>query len=545
MFQGISNFFKRMSGGSQNQPVAIYYGGQRSGGAKYNGGLSTRNPNLILDINRVRNHARDIYHDSVQAHTVVTRSADIVIDTGLKLELTPDSKTLGITEEKAEEIANQIEESFHAWASSKKSDRTETNTFYQNQRLYAIMQQRDGEVFTRLNYSPMPDLLNPVQISFLDPGQINGQGFLVTSLVNFAQDDGIIRDSAGRETAYKVWTIDAKKQVKETQIPRVGRRSGRVFMLHGFEPEYPGQGRGLSPLAHVIQSFEKLTDLGEAHITKAINEASITLYVKPAKDAPASNVLEGTIGQKAGNIPEQVQQAIDAGESLDASVNYTPLPEATLDAPGVGVFTLQAGEDLKSFESKAQADSYKLFAEAFMTDLAASTGQPLEVVNMKFAQNFSASRATLILAWRVAVIKRDGIAADFLDPTFEAWLSEEIAAGRVSMPGWSDPRLRAAWMKHTWIGTSVPNIDPAKTAKAIEAHVKMGLTTLDREAKGLNGSDAKKNRRKLTQEYSELPPSPFENQGGAEQGNQGGNGQAGAGDDDEDDEKRDKDEKGE
>ena len=57
----------------------------------------------------------------------------------------------------------------------------------------------------------------------------------------------------------------------------------------------------------------------------------------------------------------------------------------------------------------------------------------------------------------------------------------------------------------------MPNIDPSKTADAIEKHAKLGLTDLDREARTLNGSSGAANRQKLARQYSELPRTPWDN----------------------------------
>jgi capsid protein len=133
----------------------------------------------------------------------------------------------------------------------------------------------------------------------------------------------------------------------------------------------------------------------------------------------------------------------------------------------------------------------------------------VETVLMKFSNNYSASRATLILCWRIALQRRYNLACYHLDPIYEMWLSEEIAAGRISAPGWADPRMRAAWLRHRWQGSGLPVMDPTKTAQAAKMALELGLTTMDDEAIEYNGSSAKANRAKLAQEFSELPQAPW------------------------------------
>ena len=99
--------------------------------------------------------------------------------------------------------------------------------------------------------------------------------------------------------------------------------------------------------------------------------------------------------------------------------------------------------------------------------------------------------------------------ADLLTPIVEMWLSGEIATGNVAAPGWSDPRLRAAWMRKNWIGAGPPDIDPGKTAKANKDNAEIGATNLDRIARDLNGSSAAANIEKNNKLYGQMSPAPW------------------------------------
>jgi lambda family phage portal protein len=495
--------------------------GTRSGGSKWPYGLSASGNTLTLNHFTMRQNARDAYHDNAEARAIVDRYADTVVDIGLMLEPTPKFEMLGITAEQAEKWSETVASAFDSWARSKKQHRAEQMTFYQAQRLYEIFQQRDNDIFVRLFYSASRNLLNPLQFSFIDPNQIRGYAFTST-YAQYSNVDGINRDERGREKSYNIWYIKPGTQYNydSTTIPRKGAKSGRVFMLHGFAPEYAGQHRGYSRLAHALQDFENLTDFSSAHIKKAINQSNITMYTKPSQNNPASSPFEGVLtNHGAGPAVEQFgsnpNPAVDAENVGDIQrVSYCPLPEATLATPGsVGVFNLEEGEDLRAFESSAPSESYDKFVDAFTSYLAASMSMPLEVLLMKFNQNYSASRGALLLFWRVAQIWREEMGADFLNPIYEQWLSEEIAAGRISAPGWSDPRMRSYWLTNRWIGAPMPNIDPLRTSKADKEYVEMGAQTLDRVARNLNGSSGKANRMKLSREFQELPPSPWAKNG--------------------------------
>lgn len=494
------------------------YGGS-SGGSKWPYGLSTYAPGLILNNYALRHQARSAYHDTTQARALVDRYADTVVDVGIFLESMPSHRLLGISPEQAEKWSSDVEERFNLWAMDRNQHRSGTMNLYQAQRFYEIGQQRDNDIFVRLFYSRDSNLLNPLQYEFIDPDQIRGDE-LVSTYATYFNADGIIRDKQGREKGYKIWWRDpVTKTYKETTIPRVGEKSKRLFMLHGFTKEYAAQGRGYSRLSHALQEFENLTDFTSAQIKKAIMQSSITMYTKPSPDNAASNPFEDILTDRGVSIATDQFSGTssDSGGAAPTTqpVGYCPLPEVTLDTPGsVGVFNLQQGEDLKAFENKTPSDSYATFVDAFTSYLTASSSMPLEVMLMKFDQNYSASRGALILFWRVAQIWRGEMASDFLNPLYKMWLSEEIAAGRIMAPGWADVRLRAAWLNSKWLGAPMPNIDPMRTAKADKEYMTMGAQTGDMVARNLNGSNGTMNRAKLIREYKELPTAPWDQKGG-------------------------------
>lgn len=289
------------------------------------------------------------------------------------------------------------------------------------------------------------------------------------------------------------------------------------MMIHGFKPDYAGQTRGYSQLAHALQEFQNLTDFKISHIKKAINQSAFFMYTKPSADNPASNPIEdmenmaaGPAARAFGSHPVPPSGAKHVTDESLTPLNHYDFPETYTSKPGsMAVFGLNRGEDLQPFVNTAPVQQYDKFVDSFSAYLSASCGVPIEMVLMRFGNNFSASRATLILFWRISRIAQNEMGIDYLDPVVLSWASEEIAAGRLSAPGWSDPVLRAAWMWGTWHGPALPNIDPVKMAKSDQLNAEMGAKTLDQIAREVSGSDGTSNRAQITREFEQLPESPF------------------------------------
>lgn len=479
-------------------------GGGYFTGGKFASGLSRSAPVVIHDHFSLRQQARDMMIDSMEGHSLIETLVDTIVDAGLVLKPTPIASMLGMDDEQLSEWSEDVAKSFHLWAKSKKSHRSRISNFYQNQWLYQLSQQRDNDIFVRFFYGRDKDTFNPLQIEFVDANNINGYAYTSTYTQDNGDSDGITRDEAGREIAYKIWYLDKQGKMQSITVPAIGEKSGRIFMIHGFRPEYARQGRGFTRMAHILQELENLTDFKTAVIKKAIAQASLTMAVENNQQ-DASNPVEGRVAgpREYGDTETEIEESNTDGYSV--TPNYTTIPEATINEPGVGVFNLKRGDELKFLQDTSPSQSYDSFEKAFFASIVASMGTSEEVVRKRFSDNYSASRATLILCWRNAVIWRNEMESDFLEPVYEMWLSEEIAAGRVSCPGWSDPRLRAAWLNAEWAGSTMPNIDPLKQSEADKNYVELASQTLDDVARNFNNSSGKANRSKLAKQYEELP----------------------------------------
>lgn len=490
-------------------------------GSKYSMGIAGSGRGMVMDHRSLRQNARTKYHETVSAHALVNRFGDTVVNTGLRLEPTPVAGMLGMSPEQAKQWSDDVGQRFHLWAKSKGSTLDGTNTFYQQQRLAEIYTWRDNDWFYRLNYSPDRKLQNPVQVQLIDPEQILGDTVTSTNYP-YRYKDGIERDATGREIGYQVQiqTEDGRRWSK-VRVPAFA--GDRRVMGHCFIPEYAGQQRGYPLISHILQELENLTDFSISELKKAISQSQIWGFVEPSQEADASGVFDD-MTRKLTNSTVGGASTLDSGtassdEVQEAIPAIQPVFEATITQPGqMFINQLRAGETIKPFGNTAPATGFAEFFNAVITNLASSASMPPEVLQMKFGENYSASRGALLMFWEVVQIYRGELESDFLEPVYESWLSEEIATGRISAPGWSDPRMRAAWLSANWTGTPMPNIDPQRTAEAIRAHLEMNLTTQQREARALNGSSADANKARLIDEFADSPAIPWKKKEPAETG---------------------------
>ncbi len=505
-------------------------------GAWMRGGMSTpivttgghgpnglENPGItrIFDHRALRASTRDAMYDSIHARAIITRFADTIAGEGLRARFEPNARVLGRTEEEMEDWGRDVSERFHLYMSSKDFSTDGTLNGYQSQWLYALCQQRDNDFYARLHYERDRGRISPLSVQHLDPDQLKGYSYTPTDGALNYVSSGIEYDGKGREKAFTFLYKKPDGDIEERTIPKFGARSGKQYVIHAFRPEYAGQREGYSLYAHALQRFEELTTLHHSYLAKAILESTIGGWTKPSKDAPSSGAMED-FSKESVDVVEDLLSGTDvsaeAKEELRATVMRT-FPELAVRQPGsVWIANSGPGEEVMAFKGDTPSEAFSTFIDNVVEYVSASSGMSIEVLKNKFGQNYSASRATLVLTWRIVNMWRSEMVADYLNVVAAAWLGEEIAAGRIQAPGWSDPLLRAAWMNIRWIGSSVPNIDPKKEADARKTNVLLGSTTLDDCALELNGSDGKRNRAQLKREYGELILPPWENQGGTGDG---------------------------
>ena len=135
-----------------------------------------------------------------------------------------------------------------------------------------------------------------------------------------------------------------------------------------------------------------------------------------------------------------------------------------------------------------------------------------------FNASYSASRAALLEAWKMFKMYRSWLATDFCQPIFEEWLSEAVAKGRISAPGFfSDPMIKKAYCGAEWNGPAQGLLNPVQEVEAATKRVEQGFSTREREAVEITGTDFYRNARQLRQEEKALRGEQKEEKGGGEQ----------------------------
>ena len=175
---------------------------------------------------------------------------------------------------------------------------------------------------------------------------------------------------------------------------------------------------------------------------------------------------------------------------------------------GMGAGTINVvpeGEDVKFGNPTMPVASFDTFVKTFCKLVGAGLGIPYDVLVKEYNSSYSAARAALLDAWEDFRMRRKWFVDDFCQPTYETWLSEAVARGRIIAPGFfDDPLIRAAWCTAQWIGPVQGSLDPLKEANAAVIQIQHALKTHEQVTMEVSGGDWDANVEQLAAENEKL-----------------------------------------
>ena len=425
----------------------------------------------------------------------------------MRLKSTIDRETLGLTQEQAEAWQKRVQAEFNLWAQRKQAcDATGVNNFYGMQQLVCLSWPMSGDVFAlikraepthlmpyslRLHILEADRVRTPTDAASIGGGVITGS--LASGLTTGKADngntiyDGVEVDKNGAIVAYHIAnTYPYQFDGTETKFVRVeayGKATGLPNVLHIMDSERPEQYRGVPYLAPVIEPLLQLRRYTEAEITAAVVQSFFTAFI--TTEQTGDSALPNEVG---GYGTPEVSENPNEYEMGAGTVNF-----------------LEPGEDVKFGAPTHPNAGFDAFTKALFQQIGACLECPADLLLMAFNSSYSASRAALLEAWKGFRMRREWLADDFCRPVYEIWLTEAVARGRISAPGFlTDPIIRQAYLGSEWIGPSQGQLDPTKEVAAAISAIENGLSTREAEAVKLNGSEFTRNVDKLAVENEQL-----------------------------------------
>ena len=405
-----------------------------------------------------------------------------------------------------------MRQEFEMWASSKDCDIYRRNNFYDLQYVAYMAYLTDGDSFA-LFRRKMPTSWMPysLRLQVLEANRVsnpllsgNTAPYGISSVEMRNTDNGnrivsgVEVDGDGAIAAYWVSNkvpfdrIDVDGIVEWQRVEAFGPRTGMPNILQICHDVRADQYRGVPYLAPVIETLKQVSRYTTAELASAIVKTFFSLFfTQSATSMDVGDVLGNPYGSYDGeNEDDSHAPIVDVGEYA--------LGAGTLNA-------LPKGVDVKAVDASNAQSTFKPFLDELIKQIGAALNIPSEVLTKAFTSSYSASRAALLQAWDEFKARRVWFARDFCQPVYEAWLTEAVATGRIEAPGFfDDPLIRNAWCNAEWFGPAMSILDPTKDVTGSHLRVLYGLSTREREAAEMTGSDYEDNLAQIAYEREKM-----------------------------------------
>lgn len=416
---------------------------------------------LIPDLPKLRERSRDLARNAPVATGAIGTTVTHVIGTGLSCNPQVDAEYLGLDDDDANAWHKDTRRRFKAWADSPDSQLERMLDFYGQQELVfrSVLESGDTFIVTpRVARQGKPARL---ALQIVEADRVcNPQG----TQNNDTFTEGIEHSPAtGEAVAYHVMRQhpgDMRTKREWTRVAARGDSTGRRNVLHLFRPTRPGQRRGAPMLAPIIEPLKQLGRYTEAELTAAVTSGLFSVFMR-MDPAAFEDIFDDTAQATMLDNASKWSGEIEPGKVI----NLLPGEEPVTSNPG---------------RPNAQFDP---FTQSILKQIGMALGMPYEVLTMAYQSSYSAARGALLMAWKFFMSHRNWMAMSFCQPVYELWLADEVAAGRISAPGFfADDVVRHAWCGAIWVGDGPGSIDPAKEVAAAQQRVDMGISTLQAES---------------------------------------------------------------
>lgn len=278
----------------------------------------------ITGLQKIRDRGRDVVRNEWAGASNARLWKTNIIGTGI----VPRPKTTN------KALKQKITDLWNQWVPL--ADADGVSNFYGLQSLVVGSWFASGEVFVRIRPRRMSDGLPvPMQIQVLEADMcplMDADSFPGMPVGNKIRQ-GIEIDSIGRRVAYWFYTNHPGDRQIATNNPQLYTRVPAASVMHVYEPQRPGQLRGVSEMAPVIAKLRNVGDFDDAVLTRQNLANLFTLFV--TKPLPSGNAdimtgmpMEGTLDAPLAGLEPGIAQELLPGEDVrfsdppDAGANY-------------------------------------------------------------------------------------------------------------------------------------------------------------------------------------------------------------------------------
>jgi lambda family phage portal protein len=426
----------------------------------------------------LRERSRDAKMGICLACGAVETLVTNVIGYGIYPSPNPDGEYLGLNEAQLAMYRDRLAKYFDSWADSPGADYNDRFSFYSLQALAFESMLLSGDCPVLLPVDPREQYQFDLRVRVLEADRVMNPPEKTATTDAELLYGGVELDTSGRVIAYWINQRhplsrhhNRKRGAVEqfVRVPVYGAQSGRRNILFLMRPERPEQRRGVPFLSIVLETLKQQGRYIDATTVKAVITSYFTAFIR--SEMPSSDMLDNLL------TPDQKRDIW----------NFSPYNVQL--GPGQINF-LKPGDSVDFSTNTASDPNFDGFVLALTKQIGSALCIPYEILLKQFNASYSASRAAFLEFGKRIKMYRQLVVDQFCQPIYEEWLAEAVATEVIDAPRFFEySRVRRAWSRCVWTGVSQGSIDPTKEIDAAMKKIQAGVSTVEREAIEINGSD--------------------------------------------------------
>ncbi len=458
----------------------------------------------------VSGNVRHLINNSGWLSGALDQFTGYAVGSGLTPSITPEHLLIGMTPSYAKSWAREVEMLFDDWANDPLSaDDRGQHTFGQLQAAAMRGWFATGDVMAAITYREgRPGAGYKTGVMAVDPVRVmTPPNYASPQTSNLYQ--GIEVDARGVPIAYWLRPMPGENATG-VRIPRF-LENGRLSFVHSFIGE-PGQIRGISPMASVVEALAQTVSLQDAVLMAAHASASIVGTV--TSDLPTESVMK-SLGSDGANP----MHALMASRAQWHEGLAEQKAGVTLGSNGK-VFHLSTGERFELHAGKTHYQNYPDHLKALLREISRSAGLPYEMMSLdRSSATYSSGRMGLLDFWSLVELRRSALLEPMCNLALQSFVEEAIDRRYLTYPGGVKAfrAQKSLALKCRWFGPAKPSVDELKSVNAAIKRLQFGLSSLADETAS-NGSDWEHVLRQKSHEQKTLdklglmlpwPPTPL------------------------------------
>lgn len=425
------------------------------------------------DLKTLRAQSRDLARSSSIASGALTSTTVNAVGTGMKpMARIMQALIPNMTKEVAKSWQKMAENYFWIWADSKDCDWTNTQNFWQLQKLVFRSFLESGDCFVIRRFDEDKSRPFGLSLQVVEADRISSPSGKDTDRII----SGVEKDEKGRVVKYHICNRnpdDTSKKGDKIWVPVPASE-----VLHVFDRTRPDQTRGVAFLAAAIEPLKQLNRFTEAELTAAVVTAMFAIFIKT--DSKSNPIFPGS-------IPGAVNTA---NGTAVGGVPITPAGTTAVKIKSGAMVNLAPNESIEVADPKRPNQAFSPFFQAMVREIGVALNIPYEILLKHYESSYTAARASILDAEKTWKSFRLLFTSSFLNPVWGWFIEECIARNYLTANGFNlNPLIKRAYSFVQWTSPAMGSLNPSVEADAEYKWFSMGAKTMEQIAQENHGND--------------------------------------------------------